>query len=63
MKNISEPISTADGSDTSASSGLWTGLQSPLTFGLVSCGGVGALLFTAVYVIEGFTRPGYDAWL
>jgi hypothetical protein len=33
----------------------------PLTLGLVSCGGIGALLFTAVYLIEGATRPGYDA--
>ncbi len=28
----------------------------------MSCGGVGAVLFTATYLIEGFTRPGYDAW-
>ena len=46
-----------------SSSEVWKGLQSPLTFGLVACGGIGALLFTAVYLIEGFTRPGYDAWL
>ncbi|HLJ80934.1 MAG TPA: DUF998 domain-containing protein [Ktedonobacterales bacterium] len=36
--------------------------MSPLTLGLVSCGGVGALLFTVAYVIEGFSRPGYN-WL
>ena len=46
-----------------SSSELWKGLQSPLTFGLVSCGGIGAFLFTATYLIEGFTRPGYDAGL
>ena len=64
MAHTSEPISTADGSVTSSSSSeLWTGLQSPLTLGLVSCGGIGALLFTVTYLIEGFTRPGYDAWL
>ncbi|MGO8947927.1 MAG: DUF998 domain-containing protein [Ktedonobacterales bacterium] len=62
MDHTSEPISTADGSVTS-SSGLWKGLQSPLTFWLVMCGGVGALLFTVTYLIEGFTRPGYDAGL
>jgi hypothetical protein len=28
----------------------------------VSCGGIGALLFTATYLLEGVTRPGYDAW-
>ena len=28
----------------------------------MSCGGVGAVLFTATYLIEGFTRPGYVAW-
>jgi hypothetical membrane protein len=61
MAHTSEPISTADRSDPSLSS-LGKGLQSPLTFGLVSSGGIGALLFTAVYLIEGFTRPGYDAW-
>ena len=27
------------------------------------CGVVGALLFTAVYLLEGPTRPGYDAWV
>jgi hypothetical protein len=63
MAPTSDSISTADRSDTSSSSELWQGLQSPLTFGLVSCGGIGALLFTAVYLLEGFTRPGYDAWL
>ena len=61
MAHTSEPISTANRSDSSSE--LWKGLQSPLTFGLVACGGIGALLFTAVYLIEGFTRPGYDAWL
>jgi hypothetical membrane protein len=35
---------------------------SPLTLGLVSCGGIGALLFTVTYLLEGSTRPGYDAW-
>jgi hypothetical membrane protein len=28
----------------------------------VSCGGIGALLFTAVYLVEGITQPGYNAW-
>ena len=62
MAHTSEPISTSDRSVTS-SSGLRKDPQSPLTLGLVSCGGVGAVLFTATYLIEGFTRPGYDAGL
>lgn len=61
MKNISKSSSSASNS-TSAPYGLGAGVGSPLTLGLVSCGGIGALLFTAVYLIEGATRPGYDAW-
>ncbi|MGO8951327.1 MAG: DUF998 domain-containing protein [Ktedonobacterales bacterium] len=51
----------ADQSDASPS-GLWKGLQSPLTLALVSCGEIGALLFTVTYLIEGITQPGYNAW-
>ena len=59
MEHIAEPSSRADQSDMPSS---WEkGLRSPLTFGLVSCGGVGAFLFTVTYLIEGVTRPGYDA--
>lgn len=29
---------------------------------LLACGPVGGLIFTATYLIEGATRPGYDAW-
>jgi len=36
--------------------------QSLLLLALVSCGGIGALLFTATYLIEGITQPGYNAW-
>jgi hypothetical membrane protein len=36
--------------------------QSPVLLALVSCGGIGALLFTVTYLIEGITQPGYDAW-
>jgi hypothetical membrane protein len=43
-------------------SGLGNSFLSPLTLGLVSCGGIGALLFTVTYLLEGSTRPGYDAW-
>ena len=43
MENISEPTPIADRSELS-SSGLGKGLQCPLTFGLVSCSAVGALL-------------------
>src|SRR5579862_7775230 len=34
---------------------------SPTTKALLSCGLLGSLLFTATYLIEGATRPGYDA--
>ncbi|HEU5198679.1 MAG TPA: DUF998 domain-containing protein [Ktedonobacterales bacterium] len=61
MAHISEPTSIAGQSDLSSYS-LWKGLQSPLTFGLMLCSGVGAVLFTAIYLLEGVTRPGYDAW-
>ena len=29
---------------------------------LLALGAAGSLLFTATYMIEGLTRPGYDAW-
>ncbi len=61
MENISEPTPIADRAER-PSSGWGEGLLSPLTFGLVSCGGVGAFLFTATYLLEGITQPGYDAW-
>src|SRR5215469_6410512 len=60
MENVSEPSSTRTRPATSPS-GLGAGIMSPLTVGLVSCGGIGALLFTVTYVLEGVTRPGYDA--
>ncbi len=60
MDNLSKPTSV-DGALERAPSGLENGLLSPRTLGLISCGGVGALLFTAIYLIEGATRPGYDA--
>src|SRR5580704_6140199 len=37
-------------------------LLSPTTWALVASGTLGGLLFTAVYLIEGATRPGYDPW-
>src|SRR5215472_3883042 len=61
MQNLSEAPPLA-GQAESPSSGLVKSLRSPLTLGLVSCGGVGAFLFTATYLFEGITRPGYDAW-
>lgn len=33
----------------------------PVALLLVACGSVGGLVFTAVYLVEGATRPGYDA--
>ncbi len=61
MENISEPTPISVESEGS-SSGLMKSLRFPLTFGLVSCSGVEALLFTATFLLEGITRPGYDAW-
>src|SRR5215472_11270162 len=61
MQNLSEAPPLA-GQAESPSSGLVKSLRSPLTLGLVSCGGVGAFLFTATYLFEGITRPGYSAW-
>lgn len=60
MENFSRTARPA--SEPMASpSGLERGVGSPFILGLVSCGGIGAILFTATYVIEGITRPGYDA--
>jgi hypothetical protein len=61
MENVSEPTPLSVGSATSPI-GPWKALQSPRTLALVSCGGIGALLFTVTYLIEGFTQPGYNAW-
>jgi len=61
MEHISESTPIASQSDLSPS-GLGSGLLSPRTLLLVGCGGVGAFLFTGVYLLEGITRPGYDAW-
>lgn len=60
MEHIAEPFSMAKRSDMPS---RWQkGLRSPLTLGLVSCGAIGAFLFTVIYMLEGITRPGYDAW-
>jgi hypothetical protein len=61
MENLPESTPIDSGSAV-APSGLMNGFQSTLTLGLVSCGGIGALLFTVIYLLEGATRPGYDAW-
>jgi hypothetical protein len=61
MENIAKSPLIASRS-SSAPYGLGSGTLSPLTLGLVSCGGIGALLFTVIYLLEGAMRPGYDAW-
>ena len=61
MENVSPPTQMSDRSSAS-SSGSWTGLQSSLTRALVSCGGIGALLFTITYVTLDHTRPGYNPY-
>lgn len=43
-------------------SGLTNGVLPLRTLALVSCGGIGALFFTVVYLLEGVTRSGYNAW-
>lgn len=43
-------------------SGLDGAVLSSATLLLVSCSVVGSLLFTLTYLVEGITRPGYDAW-
>ena len=58
MEYIAEPSSMAERSDMPS---RWQkSLRSPLTLGLISCGAIGAFLFTVTYVLEGITRPGYD---
>lgn len=61
MENIAKSPPIASRS-APAPYGLGNCTLSPLTLGLVNCGGIGALLFTAIYLLEGATRPGYDAW-
>jgi Protein of unknown function (DUF998) len=61
MEYISEATPIVVQSERSLS-GLMRGLRSPLTIGLVSCGGVGAFLFTVTFLIERIAQPGYDAW-
>jgi hypothetical protein len=61
MENVSNPAPIVRGTAPTPY-GLGNSALSPLTLGLVSCGGTGALLFTAIYLIEGAMRPGYDAW-
>jgi hypothetical protein len=61
METISGSAPIAGQSEPS-SSAFMKSLQSPLAFGLVSCGGIGAFHFTVTYLVEGFTRPGFDDW-
>lgn len=48
MERVSEPTPIAS-RQALPPSGLGNGVLSPLTLGLVSCGGIGALLFTGTY--------------
>jgi hypothetical protein len=52
----------AHGGRSLIESNLDSGDLSGATRALVSCGTIGGLLFAATYLIEGATRPGYDAW-
>lgn len=61
MENSSGQAPLADQPEI-APSGLGNSPVSSLTLGLVSSAGIGAFLFTATYLIEGVSRPGYDAW-
>ena len=60
MENASEPTPISS-RPAPAPYEPGSGVLTPLTLGLVSCGGIGALLFTITYLLEGVTRPGYDA--
>ncbi len=44
-----------------AQSGLNGASLPPITLLLVSCGVIGSVIFTTTYLIEGITRPGYNA--
>lgn len=61
MEHVSE-LPLIAGQSEKSSSAFIKNLRTPLAFGLVSCGGVGAFLFTVTYIIEGITQPGYNAW-
>ncbi len=61
MENVSRPTPVA-GRPGPSPPGPETGVPPPLTPALLSCGGIGAFLFTGIYLLEGLTRPGYDAW-
>lgn len=60
MEDARNPVPDASGS-APAPYRLGYGASSLLTLGLLGCGGIGALIFTAIYLVEGVTRPGYDA--
>ncbi|HEY6411819.1 MAG TPA: DUF998 domain-containing protein [Ktedonobacteraceae bacterium] len=64
MKQIRKQASLSRHADTTevTHSGLNGAFLSTTTLLLVSCSVVGSLLFTLTYLVEGVTRPGYDAW-
>jgi len=60
--NDSSRIALDPASSGIAHSKLDSGALSATTRALVSCSAIGGLLFAGTYLIEGATRPGYDAW-
>jgi hypothetical protein len=55
------PLSHTGKSSTGPQPSLDGALLSPVALFLVGCGALGGVLFAATYLIEGATRPGYDA--
>src|SRR5579875_3223827 len=54
---------SSPGAGTATSSRLDGASLDRLSLLLLVGGGLGTLLFTAVYLIEGATQPGYDVWV
>ncbi len=61
MEHVAEPTPPS-GQSATPSPGLWNGVRAPGTRALVSCSGIGALLFTVTYLVEGMAQPGYHPW-
>ncbi|MDQ2885022.1 MAG: DUF998 domain-containing protein [Chloroflexota bacterium] len=65
MANISDRPLSANRPATSGTPGADLPLVKPLSRSLLillTCGTVGSLLFTITYLVEGVTRPDYNAW-
>ena len=59
---VSSSFENRSKSSRDTQSGLDGAPMSRATLLLVSSGTIGSILFTTTYLIEGITRPGYNAW-